>query len=273
MEYRTLRLGVMILGQNCMLLAVGTTNHGAVAVLAFRYPAGTNTGQPRDLMGMLQIRRAQNLPAVGACSAQQPLEVHTGDHVGELAIMILFVQFGIKGFHAGSQNYRPHLDLHLFLYLIEINGVRLAHGFADLTFFFLQVKTAFINISNQGNGLGEIDMDGLVLRYLLIVDIGINYRAILHTNRTPRTFVLDDVSWFSLQRYLEISHLSRYTINFRVSQDLDIWMPADLDQFGCKNSHGAVIGGEGLIQLGHMTPDAGRLLHQVYLETRRGQIE
>jgi hypothetical protein len=29
-------------------------------------------------------------------------------------------------------------------------------------------------------------------------------------------------------------------------------MPADLDQFGRKYSHGAVIGGIGLVELGHM---------------------
>ena len=50
-------------------------------------------------------------------------------------------------------------------------------------------------------------------------------------------------------------------------------MPADLDQFGGQNSHRAVIGGKGLVQLGHMAPDARGFLHQINPKTRRGQIQ
>jgi len=32
-------------------------------------------------------------------------------------------------------------------------------------------------------------------------------------------------------------------------------MPADLDQFGRDNSHGTVIGGKGLVELGHEPAD------------------
>jgi hypothetical protein len=35
--------------------------------------------------------------------------------------------------------------------------------------------------------------------------------------------------------------------HLREGQELDVEMPADLDQFGRKDSHGAVIGGEGLV--------------------------
>jgi hypothetical protein len=38
---------------------------------------------------------------------------------------------------------------------------------------------------------------------------------------------------------------------FGVRQKLNVQMPADLDQFGRDNSHTAVIGGEGLIELSH----------------------
>ena len=33
-------------------------------------------------------------------------------------------------------------------------------------------------------------------------------------------------------------------------------MPADLDQFGRNNSHGTVIGGKGLVELGHESADS-----------------
>ena len=50
-------------------------------------------------------------------------------------------------------------------------------------------------------------------------------------------------------------------------------MPADLDQFGCKYSHGAVIGRKGLVKLGHMAADGRRFFNQVNLKTSRGKIK
>jgi hypothetical protein len=50
-------------------------------------------------------------------------------------------------------------------------------------------------------------------------------------------------------------------------------MPADLDQLGCEYSHGAVIGGKGLVELGHMAADARGFFHQVDLEAGCGKIK
>ncbi len=50
-------------------------------------------------------------------------------------------------------------------------------------------------------------------------------------------------------------------------------MPADLDQFGCQYSHGAVVGGKGLVQLGHMAANGRRFVDQVNLKTRRAKIK
>jgi hypothetical protein len=50
-------------------------------------------------------------------------------------------------------------------------------------------------------------------------------------------------------------------------------VPADLDQLGGENSHGTVIGGKGLVKLGHMAANARRFLNQVNLKTGRGKIK
>ena len=78
-------------------------------------------------------------------------------------------------------------------------------------------------------------------------------RAVLYTGRTTRAFVLYNVSRLFIQGDLEVSCLPFYTVNFSIGQDLYIGMPADLDQFGREYSHGAVIGGIGLVKLGHLT--------------------
>jgi hypothetical protein len=56
-------------------------------------------------------------------------------------------------------------------------------------------------------------------------------------------------------------------------QQLDVEMPADLDQFGGDNSHGAVIGREGLVELGHDPSDGGGTLHEVNVISGVCEIE
>jgi len=45
--------------------------------------------------------------------------------------------------------------------------------------------------------------------------------------------------------------------------NFDVAVPADLDQLGGDNSHGAVVAGEGLVDLGHGAADGRALFHQV----------
>jgi hypothetical protein len=55
--------------------------------------------------------------------------------------------------------------------------------------------------------------------------------------------------------------------------ELDIDVPADLDQFGRDNSHGTFVRGEGLVELGHHPADGRRLLHQMNEETGISQVQ
>ena len=75
-------------------------------------------------------------------------------------------------------------------------------------------------------------MDGFIRRYFLIELIRILHRAVFDTGRTPRAFVLDNVSRLLDQGYIEVSCFPFYTANFSKCQNLYIRMPADLDQFG-----------------------------------------
>ena len=100
-------------------------------------------------------------------------------------------------------------------------------------------------------------MDGFILRYFLIKWIRAFDRAVCYTGRTTRAFVLYNVSGLLGQGDRKVSCFPFYTVNFSKCQNLYIWMPADLDQFGREYSHGAVIGGECLVELGHMAANRG----------------
>ncbi len=116
-------------------------------------------------------------------------------------------------------------------------------------------------------------MDRFILGDVLIVLIGIGDGAVLDTGRTSRAFFLQDIPGLFDQGYGEVSRLSFYALDFCKRKNLYVRMPADLDQLGCEYSHGAVVGREGLVELGHMAADARRFLHEVYLETGGSKVK
>jgi hypothetical protein len=47
---------------------------------------------------------------------------------------------------------------------MKIYGLVLTDGLANGTFFLFQIEAVFMDIGDQGNGLGKVDMDGFVGR-------------------------------------------------------------------------------------------------------------
>ena len=121
--------------------------------------------------------------------------------------------------------------------------------------------------------MSEVYMDGFILRYFLIKLIRIFDRAVFYAGRTTRAFVLHDVSGLLGKGYLEVPCVSLYTVNLGIGEDLYVRMPADLDQLGCEYSHRAVIGRKGLVELGHVAPDARRPFDEVDFEAGGREIE
>jgi len=116
-------------------------------------------------------------------------------------------------------------------------------------------------------------MDGFILRYFLIKLIRVFDRAVFYAGRTTRAFALNNISGLFNQGDLEVSCFPYDTVNFSIRQDLYIGIPADLDQFGREYSDGAVIGGKGLVKLGHMAANGRCLVDQVNLKTSSGKIK
>ncbi len=224
-------------------------------------------------MRMLLVRSTQDLSLVRPGGAHQPFIVHTGDHVLKLSVTISVPHLRINWFKARRQDDRPNMDVHPLRCLIEIDGLILTDRFANTTFLLFKVKAAFVDVGDQGNGLSKVDMDSFILRDFLIELIRVFDRAVFNAGRTTPAFVLYNISGLLQQGDLELSCFSFYSVHFSVGQNLYIGMPADLDQFGCKDSDGAVVGGKGLVKLGHMAANGRGLVDQVNLKTRTGKIK
>jgi hypothetical protein len=188
------RIGVMIFGQDHLFLGIGAAGGRTIAVIALGDPPGPHTLNPGDVMGMLLVGSAQYLAFVGPGGAQQPLVVHTGHHIRNRSVAILALYLGIINIIARTQNDGGNIDAYLLRGLVKVDGVVLTHALTNTAFFLFKVKTAFINIGDQWNGLRKIYMHGLVAGYILVESIRVFDRTVLHTRRAPRAFVFDNVA-------------------------------------------------------------------------------
>ena len=62
-------------------------------------------------------------------------------------------------------------------------------------------------------------------------------------------------------------------LDFGVGDQIDIQVPADLDQLGRDNSHRAFVGGKGLVQLCHPTSDGRPFFEQMDVVPRIGEVQ
>ena len=75
--------------------------------------------------------------------------------------------------------------------------------------------------------------------------------AFFRTGSTRRASEHVHVTSLPVDLYLEIADLAGEFSHLAVSQQINVGMPTDIQQLRRENSYRAIIGGKGLIQLGH----------------------
>jgi hypothetical protein len=131
----------------------------------------------------------------------------------------------------------------------------------------------FINGVLQRNGLGVKNVGGFPEPESQVEGIGYFDFTFFGTQATGNTLFGINVAGPLLQLHLKSARLPHEPGHFRQGVELDIAVPADLDQLGSQNSHSAVVGGKGLIQLRHGPADGGLFFHQIYKIAGVGQIQ
>ena len=156
-EYRALGLGIMVFGQDHLLLGISAADGGAVAVAARGHPSGADALDPRDLVGMLLVGRAPDLALIGTGGAQYPFKVEAGYDVLHLPVAIIAPQFGVERLKARGQDDRPYLYLHPLRLLMEIYRLVLADPSADGAFLALEEEAAVgIYVGDQRDRLRKV---------------------------------------------------------------------------------------------------------------------
>ena len=87
------------------------------------------------------------------------------------------------------QDDGSHIYFYLFRLLREIYGLIFTYCFADAALLFFEIEAALVNVGDKGDCLSKVDVDRLVLRDLLVVDIGILDRAVFYASGAARALV------------------------------------------------------------------------------------
>ncbi len=115
----------------------------------------------------------------------------------------------------------------------------------------------FRNRKGAWNGLGIFFKGGLSQGQSLIVFIRPGYRTHLCAVTARGAAGGVNVTWLFPNCDLEIAFRAFNRFYLGTGDQVDVRVPADLDQFGRDNSHGAIVGGEGLVQFAHHTTYGG----------------
>ncbi len=188
------------------------------------------------------------MPLKRSGGAQYPLELHTGDNVWVFAIGVGLVVARVKRGKPWGKDNSARTDDQAFFLLIKIDGLRGAEFFAGPAFSLLEIDAILaINGIFERDCLGIFDIGGLTFDQVLVERVSNPFRTFFRAGSACDAFVHIHIPWMSEDLYLKISCISFNRGNFSQGDQFDIQVPVDLDQFGRYDSHGTIIGGEGLI--------------------------
>lgn len=218
----------------------------------------SHTLEPRDAFWFLLIRGPHRMSLVGAARTQDTFKLQAGHHIGMSAVGKRVTIEGVVGSKSGRQDHCPHPDLVNLCLLLKVHCPGRAVFLARLASPpLLKIDTVLgVNHILEGNGLGVRKIGGLSLAQAGIVEIDDTPGTFFCTGATRNTQVLVNVTGRLKDRHLEVSRLPGYTLHFSKGQQLDVGVPADLDQFGRNDSHSALVGGKGLVKLSHDSTDS-----------------
>ena len=252
-------------------------HRGLVAVLrevAGRRHAG---GAPADDGDLLRVQHRQLLRQFGGAGdvADEALEAGDGDRLVDLAARAL----GLAGVGADAATHRRE-GVGLRGHPIGVGEAALAdqgdvalgrglHGAGALAGRVAQL----VDGVGAGDGLRIELVDGLALAQPLVVPVldgdGTHRDAVV----AARAEIGVHVAGVVVDLRLEVTGLALEIGELGVRDDLDVEVAAGLHELGRQRAHGAVVGGERLVELGHVPAKCGRPLDEVDLVAAFGQIK
>ena len=254
---------------------VHAAHRRAVGIVAPVQVAGSDALQPGDFFGLaLVFGHAQHVTGRGPGGGQHALEFQGGQHVGIAAVLILIVPRRVEGPVSGRQNDGADIQRVVLRLLVEIDRSHRTDFFTGTAPVFLDVDAAVsVDAVFERHRLGVLHEGGPALAEPGVVSVDDLLGALFGTGAAADAQGLIDVAGLAGDIDGKTADFPLDLLDFAEGSQLDVQMPADLDQFRGNDSHRAVIGGKGLVQLGHDPADGRTLLHQVHIVSGVREIE
>src|SRR4030042_3392031 len=134
-------------------------------------------------------------------------------------------------------------------------------------------RASLLNAIGTWHGLGKKLIDCRSSDEPLFIIIGDLNGTDLCAIATGLTRFDRDITGLFMDQDLKIPGASLQLLNLCIGQDFNVSMPPRIDQFRRHDAHGAVIGGERLVELGPGPPNAQVLLEEVDLKARFCKVE
>ena len=170
---------------------------------------------------------------IGTGGGKDSLKLQGCHHIRQQGISVVVYGCRIKRCKTCGQNNGAHMYGQRFWGVLEIDGARWAEFLAGAAFAFVQIDAIVrIDCIFKGYRLGVWDVNGFSLRQTFIVFIGHFFGTFFSTHTACDTFVHIHIARLLNDPDGEIPFLSGNLLDFRQGNQLDINVPADLDQFG-----------------------------------------
>jgi hypothetical protein len=174
----------------------------------------------------------------GPRSGKDSFKIHAGDHVFKLRVLVGLKARRIKSLKTRSKNDGPDVQFKSGFFLFEIDGVVFTKFLTGLTFAFLACVDGFkvkamtsVDGVLKRNGLGKRYIDGLAFAHAEVEGVGDFFGTFSSANAAPNALVFINIARMLDYLYMKVSYIPADAVYFSQSDEVDVGMPADLDQF------------------------------------------
>ena len=263
-----LRGGDVVLGQHGLLGGVHAAEARAVGT-ADGLVARAHALDEDHALGLLAVGRTLDVAFGGARGGQQAFVLQGGDDVGVLAAAVLLVDGPVHEVVTGGGHDAAHFlgdDLVLHVVLDGAGGADLGAHAA----FALGHLAAVFGIDDRllGDGLREGDVDGRGGTGEFVEGVGrLLAGAFFRAGAAAGAQAPVHIGGALADLDGEVAHIAGDVFPFRHGVQGDVGMLGHVHHLGAQDAGRAVHGGEGLVQLGHSSADAGKFFYNIHFIT------
>ncbi len=261
----------MLIGQDGLFGGVHAADARAIGLVV--HVPRAHALYERDHSWHLAIGWPLEMSPRGTRGTDQPLVLETGNDVVDPAVTVLLQRTRIERIETGGQYYRSYLQLDQFFLLLEVYGPCLAGLLTDATPALGQIQARLgVDGHLAGDRLGKRQVCRLPLCQPHVEFVRYTTRALLGTVAATRALLYIHIAGFPAHSNPEVASRAVQFHYVAVGEKVYAVMASALDHLGRQDTHRAIVGREGLVQLGHATTNAGSLLHKVDLKAHVGQV-